>query len=54
MENTDMSRGTLAKYLDILKNKGIINIKAKNYTIGDLMLETWLKHQEELDGYYPP
>lgn len=54
MENTDMSRGTLAKYLDILKNKGIINIEAKNYKIGDLMLETWLQHREELDGYYPP
>jgi hypothetical protein len=54
LENTGQSRGTLTKYLDIIKNKGIVTIENKKYSIGDLMLEAWLKHRKELDGYYPP
>lgn len=54
LENTGQSRGTLTKYLDIIKNKGIVTIGNKKYSIGDLMLEAWLKHRKELDGYYPP
>lgn len=54
MENTALSRGTLSKYLDVLKNKGIITVEEKNYRIGDLMLDAWLEHRNNVDGYYPP
>ncbi len=55
LDKTKNSRGTLSKYLDILKNKGIIwPDEQKKYVIGDLMLDAWLKHRNELDGYYPP
>jgi predicted AAA+ superfamily ATPase len=53
--NVDVSRATLAKYLDVLKNKGIIILQdEKKYAMGDLMLDAWLKHRKDLDGYYPP
>ncbi len=54
MENTALSRGTLSKYLDVLKNKGIITVEEKMYMIGDLMLDAWLEHRNNVDGYYPP
>jgi uncharacterized protein len=55
IETADLSRATLAKYLDILKNKGIITLEEqKKYKIADLMLDSWLKQRKEVDGYYPP
>ena len=52
--NVDFTRGTLAKYLDILKNKGIISTEGRKYIIDDHLLEIWIKNKKEIDGYYPP
>ena len=54
LNHVNFSRGTMAKYLDILKNKGIISLDNKKYVIDDHLLETWLKIKNEVDGYYPP
>ena len=47
------TRSTFHKYLDDLRNKGIIEYKNKRYYIADKMLITWLKHEKEVNGYYP-
>ena len=53
VEKTDMSQGTLNKYLTNLKFKGILNYINKKYSIDDKMLKTWLKHEKEVYGVYP-
>jgi hypothetical protein len=54
LESVNFSRASLAKYLDILKNKGIIGLNTeKNYIVDDLLLSNWLKTKREMDGYYP-
>jgi hypothetical protein len=46
---------TFTKYLDVLKNRGIVTFGAESkYEIADRMLEGWIKHKKEVDGYYPP
>lgn len=47
------SKNTLIKYLDSLSNKGIISYHNKKYNLDDKMLETWLKHKKDIDGYLP-
>lgn len=37
---------TLSKYLEDLRNKGIIEYKDKEYYIADKLLITWLKHEK--------
>jgi uncharacterized protein len=54
LEKVDFTRGTLAKYLDVLKNKGIISSDKKRYAIDDHLLEVWIKNKKISDGYYPP
>ena len=55
LENVDLSRNTLSKYLDILKNKGIITFNdTAGYQIADSMLSSWIKQKKETEGYYPP
>jgi hypothetical protein len=55
LENVDLSRNTLSKYLDILKNKGIITFNdTTGYQIADSMLSSWIKQKKETEGYYPP
>lgn len=54
LDKVAFARGTLAKYLDILKNKGIISSEGRKYVIDDHLLDTWLKNKKEVDGYYPP
>ena len=44
---------TLSKYLEDLRNKGIIEYKDKEYYIADKLLITWLKHEKVVHGYYP-
>lgn len=48
------SNKTLAKYANILKNKGILSHSNKKYIIDDHMLYAWLNYKKENDGYYPP
>lgn len=45
---------TLTKYLNILRNKGIINHFKRKYQIYDHMLSAWLKYRKKQDGFYPP
>ncbi|AEG17881.1 AAA family ATPase [Methanobacterium paludis] len=55
LKTVNISRNTLAKYLDILKNKGIIIFNdSEGYKIEEKMLEAWLKHKKKVNGYYPP
>ncbi len=54
LEKVDFTRGTLAKYLDILKNKGLISSDEKRYLLDDHLLEVWVKNKKISDGYYPP
>lgn len=54
LEVVDFSRASLAKYLDILKNKGIVRLNSeKNYVVDDLLLSNWLKNKKDMNGYYP-
>jgi hypothetical protein len=54
-KSVEFSRMTFTKYLDILKNKGIVAFgSGSKYEIADRMLEGWIKHKKEVDGYYPP
>jgi AAA+ ATPase superfamily predicted ATPase len=50
----EFSNKTLAKYANILKNKGILSHSNKKYVIDDHMLYAWLKYKKENNGYYPP
>ena len=55
LKTVHISRNTLAKYLDILKNKGIIIFNdSEGYKIEEKMLEAWLRHKKKVNGYYPP
>lgn len=51
--NVSFTRNTFNKYLDDLRNKGVIDYKNKKYYISDKMLIAWLKHENEVNGYYP-
>ena len=53
VEKTNMSRGTLNKYLTNLKYKGLVRYTNKEYEIEDEMLKTWLKYEKEVYGIYP-
>ncbi len=54
-KSVEFSRMTFTKYLDVLKNRGIVTFGAESkYEIADRMLEGWIKHKKEVDGYYPP
>ena len=54
LEVVDFSRASLAKYLDILKNKGIVRLNSeKKYVVDDLLLSNWLKNKKDINGYYP-
>lgn len=54
-KSVEFSRMTFTKYLDILKNKGLVTFgQGSKYKIADRMLEGWIKHKKEIDGYYPP
>lgn len=50
----DFSSKTLAKYVNIIRNKGIVSHFDKKYMIDDHMLYAWLKYKKEINGYYPP
>lgn len=54
IDKTKMATKTLSKYLNSLKNKGIISHSKKLYKVEDHMLSAWLKHRKETDGFYPP
>ena len=49
---SNRSKNTIIKYLDSVSNKGIVSYNNK-YTLDDKMLETWLKHKKDTDGYLP-
>jgi hypothetical protein len=54
-KSVEFSRMTFTKYLDVLKNKGLVTFGSESkYTIADRMLEGWIKYKKEIDGYYPP
>jgi len=54
-KSVEFSRMTFTKYLDILKNKGLVTFTGESkYKIADRMLEGWIKYKKEVDGYYPP
>jgi predicted transcriptional regulator len=54
-QSTGFSTNTFNKYLDILKNKGIVVYdKIEGYKIEDQMLKAWIEYKKEIDGYYPP
>lgn len=53
LNKTKCSRGTMNKYLDSLKNKGIISSRKKNYYIKSIFLTAWLKQKKENNRYYP-
>lgn len=54
LEKVDFSDRTLSKYLNTLKNKGILSHRKKMYGIDDHMLWAWLKYRKKEDGFYPP
>ena len=55
LKTVPVSRNTLAKDLDILKNKGIVVFNDQDgYKIEEKMLEAWIKHKKKVNGYYPP
>ncbi|MBP2046650.1 hypothetical protein [Methanobacterium aggregans] len=54
LSEVEFSNRTLAKYVNVLKNKGILSHSNKKYTIDDHMLYAWLRYKKENDGYYPP
>jgi len=49
----NFARGTFDKYLENLKNSGLIEYNNKKYYLSDKMIKTWLKHEKEVNGYYP-
>ena len=49
----NISTATLNKYLKTLQDKGIIKYFNGEYSLEDLMLETWLNHEKEIYGVYP-
>ena len=49
-----ISTKTLTKYLNLLKNKGIITHSERLYKVEDHILSAWLKYRKEKDGFYPP
>ena len=53
LNEVSFSGNTFDKYLDDLRNKGLIEYSNKQYSIADKMLRTWLKHEKEVNGYYP-
>lgn len=53
-EQSGFSPNTLSKYLDSLKNKGIISHLDRKYRVDDHMLSSWLKYRKEKDGFFPP
>ena len=52
-DQVSFTKKTLNKYLEDLRNKGIIEYKDKEYYIADKMLITWLRHEKVVNGYYP-
>jgi uncharacterized protein len=50
----EFSSKTLLKYINRLKNKGILSHANRKYFIEDHMLSSWLKNRKEEDGFYPP
>lgn len=52
-EISDFSKGTIIKYINKLKNKGIVSHSNSLYTIEDYMLSAWLKHRKNEDSFYP-
>ncbi|MDR0912271.1 MAG: AAA family ATPase [Methanobrevibacter sp.] len=52
-EKVSFSKGTLIKFLNKLKNKGIVSHINTDYLIEDYMLSTWLNHQKKENDYYP-
>lgn len=54
LAGVDFSNKTLAKYVNIIKNKGILSHSGKKYMIEDHMLSAWLGYKKERDGFYPP
>ena len=52
-DQVSFTKKTLSKYLEDLRNKGIIEYKDKEYYIADKMLITWLRHEKVVNGYYP-
>ncbi|MEL7671873.1 ATP-binding protein [Methanobacterium sp.] len=54
LSKVDFSNKTLAKYVNIIKNKGILSHSGKKYMIDDHMLFAWLEYKKERDGFYPP
>jgi AAA+ ATPase superfamily predicted ATPase len=48
------SSKTLMKYLNFLKNKGIITHSDRLYKVDDHMLSAWLKYNKKMNGFYPP
>ena len=53
-QRSNTSSKTLIKYLNSLKNKGIISHTNRIYKVKDHMLKAWLKHQKQKNGFYPP
>lgn len=51
--HTSLTRGTFNKYLENLRNKGIVSYYNKEYQLEDRMLATWLLHEREVNGIYP-
>ncbi len=46
LDKVDFSDRTLTKYLNILKNKGILTHSDKKYKIDDHVLSAWLKYRK--------
>jgi len=53
LNETGYSKATVSKYISLLNNKGIIEFNNKKYVLTDIMLETWLKNKEKMEGQYP-
>lgn len=51
--NSQVNKATFNKYLDNLRNKGIVEYIKPNYFLADKMLKTWLIHEKEVTGVYP-
>ena len=54
LAKVDFSNKTLAKYVNIIRNKGILSHVDKKYMIDDHMLSAWLEYKKDRDGFYPP
>ena len=53
-DKSHLSSKTLIKYLNFLKNKGIIIHSERMYKVEDYMLSSWLKYKKKVNGFYPP